>query len=68
MLAQKNVIRIETNSLDIEKVKTHSRLIKTEKTFKVTENVKYVPRMIVYGIPAKMTKDEIREELIAQRN
>lgn len=64
MNAGKNGIKIEAISPDIEKLKKHPNLTKIR--LKVVENVKYNPRLIVYGIPAKLTSEEIRDEIIAQ--
>lgn len=61
---RKNGIRIEAISPDINRIKMHQNLAKAG--FKVVENLKMNPRLIVYGVPSEMTAEEIRKELVAQ--
>lgn len=62
--ARGNGVRIEARSPDIAKIKAHPAIAKAG--LQVLEQVKLNPRLIVYGIPIKMTADEIRDELVAQ--
>lgn len=62
--ARDNGIRIEALSPDIEKIKAHPGL--ADAGFMVRENTKSNPRLIVHGVPAEMTAEEIRSELVAQ--
>ncbi|KMQ82974.1 putative 50 kda protein in type i retrotransposable element r1dm, partial [Lasius niger] len=57
-------VRIEAFSPDIERIKAHSGLVNAG--LKVEEYLKVNPRLIVHGIPAEMTADEIGKELVAQ--
>lgn len=36
-----------------------------EAGFKVVKNAKFFPRLIVYGIPADMTSEDIQEAFVA---
>lgn len=60
----KNGIKIDAVSPNIEKIKTHPDLARIG--LKVVENVKFNPRLIVHGVPAELTPEEIREDVIAQ--
>ncbi|KAL6427135.1 hypothetical protein ACFW04_008637 [Cataglyphis niger] len=57
-------VRIEAFSPDIEKIKAHPELAKAGLT--ICANVKSNPRLIVHGVPAEMSAEEIRDELAAQ--
>ncbi|KAL6419272.1 hypothetical protein ACFW04_014001 [Cataglyphis niger] len=61
--ARDNGIRIEAFSPNIEK-KAHSGLARAGLT--VRENLKLNPKLIVHGIPADMSAEEIEDELLAQ--
>lgn len=63
-MARNNGIRIEAVSPDIEAIKAHPELRKVG--LKVTENIKYAPRLIVHGIPVGMSSEQIREAIISQ--
>lgn len=58
------MIRIDEISPDINKIKAYQNLAKAG--FRVIEYLKMNPRLIVYGVPAEMTIEEIKQELIAQ--
>lgn len=62
--ARKNGVKIEASSPDLQKVRNNPELAKAG--LKIVENLKTDPRIIIYGISAGMSSDEIREELIAQ--
>lgn len=57
VLAKGNGIRIEAYSPNLERIKSHPGLKKAG--LKVEENVKFNPRIVVYGVPANMTPNEI---------
>ncbi|KMQ83091.1 putative 50 kda protein in type i retrotransposable element r1dm, partial [Lasius niger] len=57
-------VRIETFAPDIEKIRTHSGLVSAG--LEVRENTKLNPRLIVHGVSAEMSAEEIKDKLIAQ--
>lgn len=63
-LARGNGIRIEASNPDMARVRASTTLAKAD--FKVVENPKTEPRIIVHGVPSEMASEEIREELVAQ--
>lgn len=63
-LARDNGVRVEANSPDLDRVRSHPAL--AEAGLKVVENAKSDPRLIIHGIPSDMSIDEIRENIIAQ--
>lgn len=62
--ARDNSVRVEAQSPDINKIKKHPALLNAG--LKVVEQIKINPRLIVYGIPADMSPEEIQKELVAQ--
>jgi len=62
--ARKNGIRIDAASPDLKRLKEHQGLARAG--LKIVENAKTNPRIIVYGIPAGMSTDEITREIFAQ--
>lgn len=63
-LARKKGVKIEADSPDIATVSEHPELAKAG--LKVVTNIKYNPRLMVYGVPADMDEEEIQEELTSQ--
>lgn len=62
--ARNNAIKIRANSPDLDKLRRHPGLI--EAGLKVVEKAKLNPRIIVRGIPAGMSAEEVKDELILQ--
>lgn len=62
--ASNNGVRIEAFSPDIERIKAHPGIATAGLVMQ--ENLKINPKLIMHGIPADMSADEIMEELIAQ--
>ncbi|KMQ87091.1 putative 50 kda protein in type i retrotransposable element r1dm [Lasius niger] len=62
--ARNNGVRIEAVSPDLRRIGAHLDLKRAG--LKVTESAKVNPRLIIYGVPADMTPEEIKRELIAQ--
>lgn len=61
---RKNGIRIDAASPDLKRLKEHQGLAKAG--LKIVENTKTNPRIIVYGVPAGMSTEEITKEIFAQ--
>ncbi|KMQ89589.1 putative 50 kda protein in type i retrotransposable element r1dm [Lasius niger] len=62
--ARDSGVRIKAFSPDIEKFRAHPGLASAG--LEVRENTKRNPRLIVHSVPADMSAEEIRDELIAQ--
>lgn len=60
----KNGIRIDVASPDLKRLKEHQGLARVG--LKIVENTKINPRIIVYGVSANMSTDEITKEIFAQ--
>jgi len=59
-----NEIRVEAESVNLDKLRSSESLARTG--LSVKEDHKFNPRLLVLGIPREMTKDEIRRDLIHQ--
>lgn len=59
-----NGILIKALSPDVDKIKAHQNLSKAR--LRVTEKIEENPKLIVYGVSADMTFEEIKEELVDQ--
>ncbi|RLU16497.1 hypothetical protein DMN91_010565 [Ooceraea biroi] len=63
-LSRDKAVRIEADSPDLERVRSHPGLVKAG--LRVVESTKMDPRLIVYGINVSAKREEIQKEIIEQ--
>lgn len=60
--SRNNGIRIQANKVDLDKIRAHPALAKAG--LEVVEDLRYNPRVIIYGVSKDLTKEEIRSDFI----